>query len=262
VCFYRAHPDSFESKPAWSYVGPESSLFGSTVSLGGDINHDGYGDAVIGAPGQSLGPGNRQSGAVYVFLGSASGLTRTPVVIPCRQPLALGGRDAFFAGDLDDDGFDDLFVGAEEASNGEESEGIAEIHFGYHGGVSPFSGALLESNVMGANFGSHAAPLGDVDGDGCDDLFVGALRYQRTEPRAGAAFIYSGSRQRAIRNTWLRVGLKGGSWYGADGGSAGDINGDGFPDFIVGAPSWDTEAGQNTGMVEVFLNTRHRSLPR
>src|SRR6185436_11794948 len=107
-----------------------------------------------------------------------------------------------------------------------------------------------------------AAPLGDVDGDGCDDLFVGALRYQRAEPRAGAAFLYSGSRRRTLRQSWLRVGPKGGSWYGADGGSAGDVNGDGFPDLVIAAPSWDTEAGMNVGMVEVFLNTRRRGASR
>jgi hypothetical protein len=159
---------------------------------------------------------------------------------------------------MDADGFQDLFVGSEEASNGEKREGVGEIYFGSPAGVSPYGAVLLEPNMMGANFGGHAGPLGDVDGDGCDDIWVGALRYQRTAPRAGAAFIFSGSRHRAIRCSWLRVGPRGGSWYGAQAGLAGDINGDGFPDFVVGAASWDTEAGENTGMVEVFLNTRRR----
>ena len=253
---YRSLGDTFETVPSWTFAGPESSQAGAAVALG-DVNHDGYCDAVIGAPSAGSGPANRGIGAAFVFLGSEGGLARTPAPIAGRQAWALLGRDVVLA-DLDADGFDDLLVGAEEGSNGEQGEGIAEVHFGSHAGVSPYATALLESNVMGANFGGHAAPLGDVDGDGCEDLFVGALRYQKAEPRAGAAFIFSGSRNRVLRRSWLRVGPRGGSWYGADGGTAGDVNGDGYPDFVVGAPSWDAGTGQNTGMVEVFLSTRTR----
>ena len=102
------------------------------------------------------------------------------------------------------------------------------------------------------------APAHDLDGDGCDDFFVGALRYQRTQPREGAAFVYLGSRTRRFEDRWFRVLGKTGSWYGAAGASAGDVNGDGFLDFIVAAPSWDTGAGANVGQVELFLNTRRR----
>lgn len=247
---------SFEVEPSWTFAGPESSQFGLAVALG-DVNHDGYDDAVIGAPTGGSGPATNSAGAAFVFLGSERGLARTPTAVAGRQPGAMLGRDVVLA-DLDGDGSDDMLVGAEEGSNGEQGEGIAEVHFGSHAGVSPYASALLESNVMGANFGGHAAPLGDVDGDGCADLFVGALRYQQKEPRAGAAFIYCGSRNRVLRRPWFRVGPQGGSWYGADGGAAGDVNGDGRPDFVVSAPSWDTAAGQNTGMVEVFLGARRR----
>ena len=89
-------------------------------------------------------------------------------------------------------------------------------------------------------------------------LFDRSLRYQRTQPREGAAFVYLGSRRRRFSDVWVRVPGKGGSWYGSAGTSAGDVNGDGFPDFIVSAPSWDTEARINVGQVELFLNTRKR----
>jgi hypothetical protein len=111
---------------------------------------------------------------------------------------------------------------------------------------------------MGANFGGHTGRLGDLDGDGCDDLFVGALRYQRTAAREGAAFVYSGARDRRLTSPWIRVSGKSGSWFGAAGGSAGDVNGDGFLDFLVSAPSWDTDTGMNIGQVEIYLNTRKR----
>jgi hypothetical protein len=179
-------------------------------------------------------------------------------VLPGRQAEANFGADAFFAGDLDADGFADLVVGAENGSHGEESEGIAEIYFGSSHGISPLGALLLESNTMGANFGGHGGPVGDLDGDGCDDLFIGALRYQKTQPREGAVFLFRGSRRREISRSWFRARGKSGSWYGTAGGSAGDLNGDGFPDFIVSSGAWDTEKGINVGQVEVYLNTRRR----
>jgi hypothetical protein len=257
VLLFLSRGDSLAPTPSWTFVGPESSMFGRDVALGGDLNNDGYGDAAIGAPMADFGD-FQDNGATYVFLGSAAGLDTVPTILPGRQAGARLGHSVFFAGDLDADGYQDLFVGIEGGTNGEQAEGVAEIFFGSRGGVSPYGPMQLESNVMGANFGACAGPLGDVDGDGCDDLFVGAPRFQHTEPRAGAAYVFSGSRRRAIPRSWFRVGAKGGSWYGGAGGSAGDIDGDGFLDFVVAAPSWDTEAGQNTGMIEVFLNNRHR----
>ena len=248
----------FSAEPVWTATGAPGSTFGISVSLGGDVNHDGYADAVIGARLASFGRDMSECGAAYVFLGSAAGLDSIPTVLPGRQAGANFGIGALIAGDLDADGFSDVLVGAENGSNGEDAEGIIEIYFGSKNGISPYGQVLLESNTMGANFGGHAGPAGDLDGDGCDDLFVGALRYQRTEPREGAAFLYNGSRNRRISRSWLRVRGKTGSWLGAAGGTAGDVNGDGFPDFIVSAPSWDTETGTNVGQVELFLNTRKR----
>jgi serine/threonine-protein kinase len=249
---------TFAAEPVWTVTGPAGSLFGYKVSLHGDINHDGYADALIGAPGASFGGDQTGCGAAYVYLGTAAGLDSIPTILRGRQPGASFGNDCHIVGDLDGDGFADIAVGAEFAANGEQNEGVTLVYFGSQNGIMQYGEVLLESNTMGSNFGAHAGPLGDLDGDGCDDLFVGALRYQRTQPREGAAFVFAGSRDRRLACTWFRVRGKTSSWLGAGGGSAGDVNGDGFPDFIVASPSWDTDTDVNVGQVELFLNTRKR----
>jgi serine/threonine-protein kinase len=252
---YLSDGRTFASQPAWTATGPVGSCFGHDVSLGGDVNHDGYADAVIGAPAASFGPELSACGAAYVYLGSPAGLDSIPSVLPGSQPGARLGHDARIAGDVDGDGFADVVAGAEFGTHGERDEGIVQIYFGSKTGVAPYGALLLESNTMGANFGMRCGSLGDLDGDGCDDLFVGALRFQHTQPREGAAFVYLGSRERRITRSWQRVRGKPGSWLGQAGGAAGDVNADGFADFVVAAPAFDTEAGINVGQVELFLNT-------
>lgn len=256
---YLAQPDGpYTKDPVWIKEGSPHSQFGIGVDLGGDVNNDGFRDAVIGATTASLSPNGSESGAAYVYLGSATGLDSVAVVLPGKQAGALAGLGVLLPGDLNGDGYGDLVVGAEQGANGEPSEGVAEIYFGSKTGISPYGTSILEPNVVGANFGGHLGALGDIDGDGCNDFFIGAVRYQVSEPREGAAFVFSGSPSREFERVWFRVGGKAGSWYGACGTSAGDVNGDGLTDLVVSAPAWDSDAGMNVGRVDVFLHRPKR----
>jgi hypothetical protein len=211
---------------------------------------------VIGAPTASL-AGVSGCGAVYVFKGTAAGLDTVATVLPGSQAEAGLGRD-IIAADLDGDGFQDVLAGAESGSNGEAQEGFVQVYWGSKTGILPLPAIHLESNSMGANFGGHMGALGDLDGDGCEEVLIGAIRYQKTHPREGAAFVYSGSKSRLVSRTWGRVGGKAGSWYGSSGCSAGDVNRDGLLDVLVAAQAWDSELGLNVGRVDLFLNTRER----
>jgi hypothetical protein len=99
--------------------------------------------------------------AVFVYLGSPAALDSVPLIVPAV---------------------------AEGASNGEENETVAEIHFGSASGLSLYGASLLEANAVGANFGENVRPLGDLDGDGCQEFFVGAIRCEQSAAREGAAF--------------------------------------------------------------------------
>jgi hypothetical protein len=131
------------------------------VGDAGDLNGDGFGDIVVGLP--MMGSG----GSIYVYLGSATGLRATPIVLPGPGPLSLQwGYHVAGGGDVDGDGFDDLVVGTYALPTAS-----AYLFRGGPSGVSTTPDVTLNS-PGGANFGTGVVFLGDVDGDGFDDFAV------------------------------------------------------------------------------------------
>jgi hypothetical protein len=144
---YLAHQGRYPETPTCTLTGRPGSKFGIAVALG-DVNGDGFADAVVGAPSVSLGAELSDCGAAYVYMGSAAGLDSIATILPGRQAGGAFGGGVIFAADLDADGFGDLVVGSEYGSHGEEAEGLAEIYFGSRYGISPHGSILLESNMM------------------------------------------------------------------------------------------------------------------
>lgn len=141
------------------------------------------------------------------------------------------------AGDVNGDGIGDVIVGAYRYDNGENSEGAAFLYFGGGGSFDTIADAQLESNQVDARLGFGVAGAGDVNGDGFDDVIVGAYQYDNGQTNEGAAFVYFGGpgNFNQIADAQLESNqaeaLSGWSVSGA-----GDVNGDGLADVIVGAP--------------------------
>ena len=164
------------------------------------------------------------------------------------QAEARLGYSVAGAGDVNGDGYDDVIVGAPRYDAGEAYEGAAFLFLGSESGIAdggPGSAqARLESNQTDSEFGSSVAGAGDVNGDGYDDVIVGAGSYDAGEADEGAAFVFLGSAQGS--RTATRIPQRPGSkrtrrvpslgWSVA---GAGDVNGDGFADVIVGALSYE-----------------------
>jgi hypothetical protein len=232
-------PDkSLSATPDWTWSpGADYSEAGYSVTTVGDLNGDGYGDMAVGAP-RRRDLATARVGAVFIFLGSASGLPTSPSQTLYGLPYASYyvdfGLSVAPAGDVNGDGYGDLIVG----SPGYGGDGAAYVYLGSAGGLqTPAVRSWTIDDFTGtrADFGKVVAPAGDVDGDGFDDVLVAA-------PSAwalgrGRVLLYrGGAAGPAAAAAWDITGDQTGWYIGSSVAAAGDVNGDGYADVIVGAP--------------------------
>ncbi len=226
-----------------------NALLGSSVAAAGDINNDGFGDIVAGAPGYSN--GENEEGAAFIYFGSINGLFSSAVtIVESNTALAAAGHSVAGGGDINADGYADIVVGAPGFSNDESEEGAAWVYFGDSQGVSANRMERLEENQDNAHFGISVALAPDVDGDGFSDVLVGAEDYNGGEENEGAVFLYRGSANGLASSIRLEAN-QGNAHFGSSVASSGDVNKDGFSDIIVGARSYGS--GQaNEGAVFIY----------
>src|SRR5439155_1575037 len=97
-----------------------------------------------------------------------------------------------------------------------------------------------DGNQNYAEFGVSVSTAGDVNGDGFDDVVVGALFWGDDQVGEGAAFVYQGSASGlSTIPSWMADGDQSTAYFGSSVGGAGDVNGDGYDDVVVGAPHYD-----------------------
>ncbi len=231
--------------------------FGQSVSSAGDVNGDGYSDVIIGAPGYDDGA-NSGEGRAFVYHGSATGLSASPNSTPddANQANVAFGSGVSTAGDVNGDGYSDVIIGAPFYDDGAIlEEGVAFVYHGSAAGLSASPNSKLDdANEMAADFGYCVASAGDVNGDGYSDVIVGRSFTAFSPSTEGYAFVYHGSASglSATPNSILDDANQTGAWLGRSVASAGDVNGDGYSDVIVGAPSYDDGANNVEGRAFVY----------
>lgn len=208
----------------------EFDRFGLVVSEAGDVNSDGFADVIVGADLDDNTGVN--SGSARVFSGIDGALLYT---FNGDGPFDYFGRSVNTAGDVNDDGVNDLIVGAPGDNSARVFSGIdGSILYDFSGVFSP---DLFGGSVSGA---------GDVNGDGYDDVIVGA--YEHTSIDIGMARVFSGA------DGSLLYSFEGDDPFDRLGNSvsgAGDINKDGFDDLLVGISS-DDNNGPESGTTRIY----------
>jgi len=235
---------------------------GASVAGAGDVNGDGYADVIVGANLYNAGqPGD---GAAFIFLGSGSGIANgnpatAPTQLDSNQAGAELGGSVAGAGDVNGDGYADVIVGARYYDAGQTDEGAAFVFLGSASGVADgiplFAAAQLESNEESAAMGYSVAGAGDVNGDGYADVIVGTPFLGFLNP--GAAFVFLGGASGIADGNPTTAAAQldanqSNSWLGISVAGAGDVNGDGSDDVIVGANLYDAGEGLFEGVAFVY----------
>ena len=261
VVYYGSASGLQVSTPTTLYGWTEQTLFGQHIAYAGDVNNDGYGDVLISSPGKTtelpIQVVNQDGtvstvtqtvrGEVALYLGSSYGLSQQPV----WSSYGLDEYDDYgtqlsTAGDVNGDGFDDVLIGS---PRGGTEIGTVQLFLGNEMGLASEAAWTGQGNSAVDQFGDALASVGDIDGDGFDDVMIGAPGEQNG---TGAVYLFRGSPVFGLHEEaeLVLMGDESGIEFGSNIAALGDVNNDGFDDIAITA---ENAINAEAGLGEVWV---------
>lgn len=227
-------------------TGDPTGYLGHSVSDAGDVNNDGYGDVIVGAPGTDLSFEN--AGQAYVYFGGKDMDNVSDVSMNGTGLWDQFGRCVSGAGDVNGDGFDDVVVGADDFDMLEA--GRVEVFFGGRS-MDGEPDIVVKGAERGEWLGWSVSGAGDINQDGYDDILIGAGGNDTLGENFGQAYIFYGGQVMDDRWDVAFNGTAYMEWFSDAVAGAGDVNGDGCLEVLVGASS-SSRGGQYSGCAYLF----------
>jgi hypothetical protein len=167
-----------------------------------DVNGDGYDDVITGGRLFQSDVNSTEEGIALIFLGGSAGIPDAGAAsahasFEGNRAGAHLGEALAGVGDVNDDGYEDVLIGAPRWTNPEVREGAAFLYLGSADGIPSgdpsTADAALEGQQIDGRFGRAVIGLGDTNADGYDDVAIAATQYDRGQADEGAVFVYQGS---------------------------------------------------------------------
>lgn len=258
---YYGSPAGLSHEPDWvTYGENDSAGYGRCVSIAGDVNGDGYDDVLVGSHQYSGTKVNE--GKVYFYKGGPDGPETTPswTKTSGRKQAKLGEALAMI-GDINLDGYDDISVGAHGWDDDEtlggalgNKAGKAWIYLGTPDGPALTENFTEIGFTTDANIGVSLDKAGDINGDGYMDLAIGGYIFLIGD---GMVCVFRGD-ETGVDEDLDFMGVGGAmdtSFYAINLSTAGDVNGDGYDDFVVGAPRYDANGLYQSGKLHLHYGS-------